>query len=334
MLESMTAPRGFRFLAPCKVALLCGLLACDKSPTSDGQDPFSGDPGTAVQVQSESELDAATPKLTITMIDVGQGDGMILQMPSGAVVALDGGPDRAGNYQDAIRAYNQVDYIVLSHAHSDHYTGLGNALALLPADCDGRVYDPGYDRPDIPGYEYFRSVADCRYRGVGNGMTLNLDPQVPMEVVGVAENPYPSDDGWGINNTSMVTYLRYGKFAAVFTGDAQTEAEQKVVAAHGVLKANVMKIGHHGSCNATGTTLLKTIKPDVALISAAKDNDFGHPHCQTLKKIAGQGSHWYRTDRNGKVSIISDGQRFVVTMEKGKADDPVCPRDCASPSDF
>lgn len=297
-------------------------------------DPFDGEAGTATMVADRGQLAASTAHLKLMMVDVGQGDGFVLELPSGVVVAVDGGPDRMGSYADFIAELPRVDYVILSHPHSDHYTGLPNAIARLPDDCAARVFDPGYDRPEIGGYQYYKNAAGCRYRATGKGMSLSLDPAVATTVVGAADAPYPTDDGWGINNTSLITYVRYGKFTILLTGDAQTDAEQRVYADHMILRANVMKIGHHGSCNATGTTYLKGITPDVALISAGSDNDFGHPHCQTIGKLKQQGSRWYRTDTNGKVTVESDGQRFVVTTSKGKESDPACPRACAVPSDF
>src|SRR5262249_40494921 len=148
--------------------------------------------------------------------------------------------------------------------------------------------------------------------------------------LGAADQPYPMADGWGINNTSLVTYVRYGRFTALLTGDAQTEAEQQVVTDHAVFRATVMKIGHHGSCNATATTVLRTAAPAVALISAGQGNSFGHPHCQTLDKLRAQGSHWYRTDVNGSITIKTDGEHFTVSTNRGQADDPSCPRPCGS----
>jgi beta-lactamase superfamily II metal-dependent hydrolase len=301
----------------------------------DGGPSLDEPPGTATLVSSPAELQAAVPWLTLTLVDVGQGDGMVLKMPAGNVVAIDGGPDRYGGYKNFLDAMQpRMDFVLLSHGHSDHYTGLQNAIGMLPGDCVARVFDPGYDRPDIPGYQYFRSIAGCRYAAIGSGMSLAFDPQVQVSVVGASEQPYPTTDGWGINNTSAITYLRYGRFAALFTGDAQTEAERKIVSDKLPLRANVMKIGHHGSCNATATSLLKAVAPTVALISAANPNDFGHPHCQTIGKLAAQGTHWYRTDVNGTVVVQTDGERYAVTYARGNPDDPSCPRACASPTDF
>ncbi|HRI49355.1 MAG TPA: hypothetical protein PLW65_04165 [Pseudomonadota bacterium] len=329
----LRAPR--RLFSP--LLVLSAVAACGGACSqSAAQDPLGG-AGTAVLVPSESGLSQGAPRLSLTMVDVGQGDGLVLQLPGGAVVAIDGGPTYGSQsgYNDFLtRNVKRVDFALLSHAHSDHYTGLSDALALMPQDCTARAFDPGFDRPDIAGYQYFRTAAGCRYRATGKGMSLSFDPQVDISVLSAADTPYPLADSGGINNTSLVTYIRFGHFAALLTGDAQTEAEKQVYADRMNLPANVMKLGHHGSCNATATSYLRAVAPTVALISAAAGNDFGHPHCQTLAKLKAQGTRFYRTDVNGTVTVQTDGEHFTVTASRGSADDPSCPRSCGLPSDF
>ncbi len=328
--------RGPRRLFSPLLALSIGAAGAGACSQSAAVDPLSG-AGTAVLVPGESDLSPGAPRLSLTMVDVGQGDGLVLQLPGGAVVAVDGGPTYGSQsgYNDFLsRNIKRVDYALLSHAHSDHYTGLSDALALMPQDCTARAFDPGFDRPDIPGYQYWKTAAGCRYRATGKGMSLGLDPLVDISVLAAATAPYPTTDGWGINNTSLVTYIRFGRFAALLTGDSQTEAEKQVYADHMTLPANVLKVGHHGSCNATGTSYLRAVAPTVALISAAAGNDFGHPHCQTLAKLKAQGTHFYRTDVNGTVTVQTDGEHFTVIASRGSADEPTCPRSCGSPSDF
>lgn len=310
--------------------LLVGLFfGCEAVQTTPG----------ATVVDSPSMVDQAAA-LTIHMVDVGQGDGMLVKTPSGVVIAIDGGPDRSGSYADYIKklGITKIDYVILSHAHSDHYTGLGTAIGLLPKDCEARVFDPGLARPDITGYQYIRDTAGCRYRSLTLNQSLLLDPKLELSVMGVSDVPYPQNDGTGINNTSAVIKLRYGSFSMLFTGDAQTEAEKNLYMTFSMqLAANVLKIGHHGSCNATGTSLLKAVSPTYALISSGGPTDpnmFGHPHCQTLDKLRTSGVHYYRTDQNGDISVISDGKVFAITPTRGAVDVAACPRACAQPSDF
>ena len=105
-------------------------LGCGVAETTD----------TAAFVDSPTMIDQQAA-LAIHMVDVGQGDGMIIKTPSGLTIALDGGPDRSGSYADYLKRLNvtRVDYVILSHGHSDHYTGLGTAIGLLPKDCEARA---------------------------------------------------------------------------------------------------------------------------------------------------------------------------------------------------
>jgi beta-lactamase superfamily II metal-dependent hydrolase len=124
----------------------------------------------------------------------------------------------------------------------------------------------------------------------------------------------------------------------IFQGDAQTEAEKNLYSMFKTqLAANILKVGHHGSCNATGTSLLQAIAPSYALISSGGPNDpnmFGHPHCQTIDKLRSAGVHYYRTDTNGDITITTDGRVFAIVPTKGLPDSAACPRACATPSDF
>ncbi|MBL9042766.1 MAG: MBL fold metallo-hydrolase [Myxococcales bacterium] len=310
--------------------LFAGLfLGCGVAETTD----------TAMFVDSPTMIDPQAA-LAIHMVDVGQGDGMIIKTPSGLTIALDGGPDRSGSYADYLKMLNvtRVDYVILSHGHSDHYTGLGTAIGLLPKDCEARVFDPGFARPDIAGYQYIRDTAGCRYRSLTMNQSLLLDPKLDIQILGVTNTPYPQNDSAGINNTSAMIKLRYGKFSMLFTGDAQTESEKNLYMNFPAqLPANVLKIGHHGSCNATGTSLLKAVAPSYAIISSGGPSDpsnFGHPHCQTLGKLRANGVHYYRTDQNGDILVISDGNLFSLSPGRGAPDSSACPRACAQPTDF
>lgn len=310
--------------------LFAGLfLGCGVAETTD----------TAMFVDSPTMIDQQAA-LAIHMVDVGQGDGMIIKTPSGLTIALDGGPDRSGSYADYLKMLNvtRVDYVILSHGHSDHYTGLGTAIGLLPKDCEARVFDPGFARPDIAGYQYIRDTAGCRYRSLTMNQSLLLDPKLDIQILGVTNTPYPQNDSAGINNTSAMIKLRYGKFSMLFTGDAQTESEKNLYMNFPAqLPANVLKIGHHGSCNATGTSLLKAVAPSYAIISSGGPSDpsnFGHPHCQTLGKLRANGVHYYRTDQNGDILVISDGNLFSLSPGRGAPDSSACPRACAQPTDF
>jgi competence protein ComEC len=302
-------------------------------------DARKGPGGEAVLVSDVKELTAGTPQLVVTMVDVGQGDGLVIKLPGGSVIALDGGPTKSA-LSDALHTLGvtHIDYAILSHAHTDHYTGLTPVIStLLTSDCMPRVFDPGLERTDVVGYPQFKTAAGCRYQKVTIGETLNLDPAVEVSVLSAHDARFgTTDDSHGINNTSVVVKVRYQNFSMLFEGDAEEQAEQATAMAMPMLlPSTVLKAGHHGSCTASGTTYLKLVSPQYLLMSMATGNSFGMPHCQTMVKLkARPGLRWARTDVNGNITVTSDGMKYAVTLSKGSDSVTTCPRDCASPLDF
>lgn len=314
-----------------------GIEPADGGAADAALDEPDGD--EAVRVDNVGGVAAGRSRLQLTMLDVGQGDGLLVQLPGGKVLAVDSGPSPTG-YGDALRALGvlRLDYAILSHAHSDHYSGLPAVLAaLMPADCLPRVFDPGLERTDAAGYREFRSAAGCRYQKVGIGQTLNLDPDVEVAVLSAYDQRFgDSDDSHGINNTSVVTRLRYHRFSALLSGDAEQPAEQALVLAFPLLlRSTVLKAAHHGSCTSSGTTFLQLVAPQYLLMSLAASNPYGMPHCQTMAKLSARpGLGWARTDVNGAAVVTTDGTRYAVTLGRGPDSVASCPRDCAAPLDF
>jgi competence protein ComEC len=321
-----------------------GGVAVDASPDLTPEDagnldfrpPLDGD---AVLTGTPGGLGMGLPRLKVTMVDVGQGDGLLVQLPGGHVLAVDGGPSKA-RYSGALKTMGvrHIDYAVLSHAHADHYTGLTPAIAaLMPTDCLNRVFDPGMDRNDVIGYPEFRTVAGCRYQKVGIGQTLDLDAAVEVTVLSAHDMRFgATDDSHGINNTSVVVRLRYGRFSMLFQGDAEQQAEQATFQAFPLLlRSTVLKAGHHGSCTASGNTYLDQVAPQFLLMSMSDGNSYGMPHCQTMGKLKARPKlRWGRTDVNGNITVTTDGEAFAVTLGRGIDSVDTCPRDCASPLDF
>lgn len=272
------------------------------------------------------------------MLDVGQGDGLIVRFPGGNTLAIDGGPSRRmlADYLGS-QGIGKLDYAVLSHAHSDHYSGLTPVLGLVPADCAARIFDPGLDRVESSGYQDFRRAAGCRYRTAALHGTLAFDPAVEVTVLSAYAKRYgSSDDSHGINNTSAVLQLRYGRFSMLFEGDAEEQAEQGTYGIElPLLHSTVLKAGHHGSCTATGTSYLAAVAPQYVLISAGRGNSYGLPNCQTIGKLKSRaGLRWSRTDENGTVVVTTDGVSYAVARSRGAENIDTCPRYCTSPLDF
>lgn len=296
----------------------------------EGADPDA----PAERVPSPDRLSPATPRLTIRVADVGQGDGAVLRLPGGGVLVIDGGPsaDALVAALDAADA-SRVDAIVLSHAHADHYAGLARAIERLPKDCEARVFDPGLPR-DFASYNGFRAAAGCRWRQVSAGQTLNLDPAVEATVMAAHDALISGADPVSIiNDSSIILRLRYARFSMLFQGDAQTAAEREAFdMLGGRLRSTVLKVGHHGSCNATASSYLDTVAPQFVTMSMAAGNSYGHPHLQTLDRLRAHGVPWGRTDANGTITLDSDGVAYYVALDRGaeSATQPVT-RACSSP---
>jgi len=262
-------------------------------------------------------------RLHLTVLDIGQGDAILVETPSGVTVLIDGGPDpeltlrRLGANLPFFE--RRVDLMVLSHPHQDHVAGLVEVLrrynvgALLHAGIgfENQAYDRLLADADVePGM----SIGLARSGGV-----VRLDADTSLEVLYPAEadatSPLPEGD---INNGSVVLLLGHGAFDALLTGDAEAPIEEALVRRGLVSQIEVLKVGHHGSASSTTRALLDATRPGVAVISAGADNEYGHPAFETLAALATvPGLTVHRTDLEGDVDIVSDGREYRVRTAAG-----------------
>jgi competence protein ComEC len=251
--------------------------------------------------------------LTLHFLDVGQGDGAVLRTPSGRWVLIDAGP--RNDHSDAGRRV-MVPYLashgarelalaIVSHAHADHLGGVPSVLERFRA---GVVLEPGEQVADPLYYGFLNELAtDAIAWHIGRrGEHFVLDG-VSFTVL----HPDPSWDGWGedINEDSLVVLVEYGSFQALFSGDAGFPAETEM---RGRVHAiDLLKVGHHGSRGSTGDEWLDSLRPRAAVISVGQ-NKYGHPAPETLGRLLKHHVEVWRTDRDGSVSVTTDGQRMTV----------------------
>lgn len=271
---------------------------------------------------------AVSHDLIVTAIDVGQADALLVRTPSGHAYLVDAGgrlergPNAAGGSPAEavgervvvpflVRAgIHHLDAVLLSHPHGDHVGGLAPVLRALGA---GLFADSGQT---YPGHAYHDALDAARERHVPiayphGGDVWRTDDGLTFRFYGPTL-PLLTNTRNDINNNSLVFRLEYGRFRMLFTGDAGAEAETRILASGADLRADILKVGHHGSAYSSTPEFIRAVSPTFAVISVGRDNLFGHPARSTPETLERGGAHVYRTDEDGAVTISSDGDDTQV----------------------
>jgi competence protein ComEC len=251
-------------------------------------------------------VNAASRTTRLTVLDVGQGDAILLESRTGARMLIDGGPDPARLMlllDERIPPWDRrLDIVVLTHPHEDHVAGLVRVLERYSV---GRVYEPGMHGPG-PGW---RAWDELLRRGPPRG-TLATGQRIVLGEIGLDvlwPDPgtvalEPGATGRIINDTSIVLLGEANGRRFLLTGDAEDDVDP-VLLGRGLPHVDVLKVAHHGSATATSQPLLDVLRPSVAVISVGAHNDYGHPAPSTVERLRGTGARVYRTDRDGSVAI-------------------------------
>lgn len=238
--------------------------------------------------------------LAIYFIYVGQGDSEYLALPSGKSALIDGGPSNTG-----ISAFIQdhriahINYVVLTHPHSDHYKGLNYVFDHCQVDT---FYDTRMDNIKAKGDDRLRAkaAAKCSVVYPSEGDTLNWDPEVTVKVLHAQPTAAAAGDGTILNESSIVLRITYNNQSALFTGDIDTTIEDYLDSKFGAqLAAIVLKVAHHGSRYASSTPFLNYVNPKFAYIEVGAGNTYGHPHGKALQRLQQVGANISRTDLSG-----------------------------------
>jgi competence protein ComEC len=263
-------------------------------------------------------------RLHLVMLDVGQGDAILVRSPSGATLLVDGGPDpdlAARRLGEVLPFWQRsIDMLLLTHPHEDHVAGL---VPVLERYRVGVVLEPGrpYENPTYPRFRALAAAEGGGLRLARAGMRIALDGTTSLAILFPADAdaaaPLPEGD---INNASVVALLEHGTFRALLTGDAEAPVEALLLERGLLGPVDVLKVGHHGSDSSTGARLLEATRPRLALISTGAGNEYGHPHGVTLDHLAAvPGLRVLRTDRDGIVEVVVDAGG-ITTERRATAD--------------
>ncbi|KNZ40607.1 MBL fold metallo-hydrolase [Acetobacterium bakii] len=269
---------------------------------------------------NSSSLNTETKKATVVngtmkvhFIDVGQGDAILIQQGESTML-IDAGDNQYGetvvNYLKD-QGVQTLDYVIGTHPHADHIGGLDVVINNFEVK---KIIMPKVGHTTKTYEDLLLAIKNkgLKITTPVVGETNDLgDSQ--FTIIGPNAESYNS-----LNDYSVAIKLAYGNTSFVFTGDAEENAEKEMLALGIDLKADVLKIPHHGSSSSLSDAFLKAVAPKIGVIQLGADNDYGHPHEETMAKLA--GVELYRTDNNGTVVIESDGTNLSVKTQKAGND--------------
>lgn len=245
-------------------------------------------------------------KLEVIFFDVGQGDSIFIEIPSGYQILIDGGPTSVvlEKLGERMPFWDKtIDLIILTHPDHDHISGLLEVLERYKVDnilwtgilSEGGEYEQWLDLISKEGAEIIIAKAGQRI----TAGDARIDVLFPFENL---EGDKVSD----ANNTSIVSKLIFGKTSFLFMGDAYKSTERLL----NNIDSDVLKVSHHGSKTSSDKNFISLVSPNIAVISCGQDNSYGHPHQETLDSLL--GIEVLRTDLIGDIKIISDGEKIKV----------------------
>ena len=254
------------------------------------------------------------PTVRVHFIDVGQGDSILIENGEESFL-IDAGENDNGDevlaYLDAL-GIRKLDIAVGTHPHSDHIGGLDTVLRSVPAK---EVWQPDLPESVIPTTRTYEDLMDaidsCGAKDyiVGPGDAVDLCGG-RFEVLG------PVKAYTDLNDASLVIRFTYGDMSFLFTGDMEKTAEADLLASGANVKADVLKMGHHGSSTSTGAAFADAVDADYYVIQCGAGNDYGHPHREIKAFLEEEGAPYWRTDEDGSVVMTCDGRSVTVSTEK------------------
>jgi competence protein ComEC len=257
-------------------------------------------------------------ELRVSFLDVAEGDAILVQKGS-CQVLIDGGPSPQAITLELSQQMpfwdRSIDLLVLTHPHQDHLGGLMEVMRRYNVE---QVLYPFLDYKSLLYDEWLRFIGETRVKSISacTGQRIDIGEGIAIDVLWPSENFIEGTDS-DIDNNSVVLLLTVGEIKFLFTGDVMSEAEWELIRARAEINANVLKVGHHGSSTSTTAEFLAVVNPQAAVICVGANNTFNFPSSTILERLeekVGQ-ENVYRTDINGTVTFITDGESLWVELD-------------------
>lgn len=271
---------------------------------------------TIGNIMSFLEDDEELSSLKVHIIDVGQGDAILVQSDDSNML-IDAGER---HNSDTLIAYlkdngvRRLDYLIGTHPHSDHIGGLANVINNFQI---GKIIMPNVISTTKTYEDLLDTIAD-------NDLKITK-PTIGSEyIIGGASFIIIAPNGSdykNLNDYSVGIKLVHNENSFVFTGDAEAYSEYEILQSGIDLKADVFKLAHHGSSSSNSHDFLDAIDPLICIISAKEDNSYGHPHVEIMQAMRDRGIQLYRTDEQGTIILESDGKEIITNKEPYKITD-------------
>lgn len=254
----------------------------------------------------------SSANLVVKVYDVGQGDSIFIRTPKNYKILIDGGPNnKIVDYLNRELGLNdrELDLVVLTHPQADHMYGLIETIKkfkvkkIITSDVKSTtsIYKLWIDT---------LNNTNLKPESVYTGESITLSDQVKLQIVWP---DVPKPQVVDLNEAAVVIKLSYGNFDMLLTGDADQKVQPYTTNLNHI---EVLKVPHHGSKTALNEKFLKQINPDQAVISVGSKNWYGHPSQILLKLLKDNSNKVFRTDQNGTVTFVSDGEKWYTTLEK------------------
>jgi competence protein ComEC len=283
-------------------------------PRNQEDEVIPGKDETGADYGGGKAAPAKDGKLIIHYIDVGQADSILIITPGKKVMLIDAGNNNDGD--DVVeylrnQGISRIDVAVGTHPHEDHIGGLDTVIRNFDI---GKIYMPKAVNATKTFEDVLAAVKDkgLKINTAEGGRDIAIDSRI--ESLFLAPNSGEYKD---LNNYSAVVKLTFGETSFLFAGDAEDVSEEEMLQKGYDLKADVLKVGHHGSSSSTTPEFLEEVDPEYAVIMTGKDNEYGHPHKEVMERLKNKGIKVYRTDQNGTVVVESDGRNITFSTKPG-----------------